>query len=441
MKQQIQSLFNKNNPKLTILNVAYLLFLTAFLFNLIKSLVIYAPYDSFTIGEFLINYQGGFVRRGLLGEILYFFVKHFNINIILTIKIISFICFSAVSLFFIKSFIKKGYTLYILPLCFFMGAIVLNSPAASIIKKDCLMICFLIIILWIFNKNNLSEILKILLINLFAITIILTHEVFALISLPMLFLLFSNKFKEKGFFKSIVFSGISLLPSILVFLFVLFMHGNQEISEAIWNSWTTILNLPQSKANYLSAIASIGWDSKWTYTNHLRLNFLDISDSISVFVFSCVIFPTIYYIVTNSLLVFRKNENDYTNLNKNSFSSILIFQLVCLTPLLTILSCDYNRIIFYWISSSFVIFILCDIEQIIPPFYARFINFINKNLSAILRPTKTSIVFLMMFIGVSPWSIRLDLVMFSTMIYNIFFTLTHITVVIRKVILLFINLF
>ena len=29
--------------------------------------------DSWTIGEWLINYEGGFVRRGLLGEALYLF--------------------------------------------------------------------------------------------------------------------------------------------------------------------------------------------------------------------------------------------------------------------------------------------------------------------------------------------------------------------------------
>ena len=37
-------------------------------------------YDSWTIGEWLINYQGGFVRRGLSGETIYFLSNSLKIS-------------------------------------------------------------------------------------------------------------------------------------------------------------------------------------------------------------------------------------------------------------------------------------------------------------------------------------------------------------------------
>jgi hypothetical protein len=57
------------------------------------------------------------------------------------------------------------------------------------IRKDSLMIGFFIIILLIYQWQKIPLILKIFLINLMAILIILTHEVFAFFSLPILFLL------------------------------------------------------------------------------------------------------------------------------------------------------------------------------------------------------------------------------------------------------------
>ena len=46
-------------------------------------------YDSWTIGEWLINYQGGFVRRGLSGETIYFLSNSLKIS---PIFLIWFIC-------------------------------------------------------------------------------------------------------------------------------------------------------------------------------------------------------------------------------------------------------------------------------------------------------------------------------------------------------------
>ena len=52
--------------------------------------------DSWQYGEWLINYQSGFVRRGLIGEFLYLLSKIFNSNLQVT-----FILFLSAIVFFI----------------------------------------------------------------------------------------------------------------------------------------------------------------------------------------------------------------------------------------------------------------------------------------------------------------------------------------------------
>jgi hypothetical protein len=67
---------------------------------------------------------------------------------------------------------------------------------------------------------------------------------------------------------------------------------------------------------------------------------------------------------------------------------------------------------------------LDKIEKLFPPVYIHFIERINGYLLKILVPTKTSLVFLMMFIGISGSSFFVDQIYYDTMIYNILYILS-----------------
>ena len=444
MKQMLHQHFNTHNPKLMLLNSAYFLMWVALCARLISTL--FAPYgllSTFGVGtwnitEFLINYQGGFVRRGLMGEILFFFAKNFNINVVWTIKIFCLICCLAVFIFFIKSFLKKGYPLYILPLCFFLGGIIL---ANNWIRKDYLFFCFFIPILWFYNKNNLSILIKFLIINILFVFIVLCHEIIGFFALPILFLLIFNQYKRKGNLQAVAISSLCLLPSIVAFFLVILMHGNYETAQAIWDSWHVITNQVSSKVDLWNAtsVSAIAWSSKWVVAFHLKSNFLADDQSIFSSLVWVIILPVVYYITTNTLLVFRKVENDFTNQHKTVLSSVLIFQLLCLSPVFAVLSNDYIRIYFYWITSSFSIFLLIPIEKIEKLFPAGFIHvveYINNMLANILRPSKTTLVFLMMFIGISGCGFALELgFLKTTMLYNVLWVLSKPLLILRDFLL------
>ena len=429
MKQTLSSLFDRNNPKQMLLNGIFVLFLISLLSRIVLQLFSMAnyggtkDYEDWLISEFLINYQGGFVRRGLMGEILFFFAKHFNIDVVWTIKIFCLVCFVSVCIFFVKSFLKKGYSLYILPLCFFLSG---NILFAGWIRKDCLFFCFFIPILWLYHKSNLSIMIKLLLINVLSVFIILSHEVFAFFALPILFLLFFNQYKSKGILLSVVLSLLCLLPSIFAFFLVFRMHGNPEIAQAIWDSWMAILN--QETSNIGKAVDAISWSSKSTFALHLKGNFLSVDQRVLSLLIWVITFPVVYYISTNALLAFRKNENDFTNRHKTVLSSVLIFQLLCLSPVFVVLSCDYLRVFFYWITSSFTVFLLIpidEIEKLFPAVFVHLVKRINKMLTNILQPSKTTLFFLMIFIGIANSSFTIEMAYKATVIYNVLVLLSQ----------------
>ena len=422
MRTKLHAIIQKNNLKQTILYAAFILYTISLLGRFIREFILTQEYEDWFLSEFLINYQNGFVRRGLFGEILFFFARNFNINLELTIKIVCLICVVFVCVFFVRAFLKKGYSLYILPLCFFLGGNIIANP----IRKDFLFICFFISILWIYSKDNLSMSIKVIIINILALFIILSHEVFAFFVLPILFLLFFNKNIKKGILQSISLSFTLLLPSILAFLSTLYFHGNSETPQIIWDSWVPFINQETSKIG--KAVSALGWSSSETFKLHFKLNFLYIDNYIlSIWVW-IITFPIIYYIATNALIVFKKNEAIFTNKDKIILSSILVFQLLCLLPLFTILSANYIRIIFYWITSSFVIFLLIpvnEIEKLFPTIFVSVIKYINDFLIFIIRPSKTILIFLMLFIGISPVICVFEVALRTTMFYNILLLLSQ----------------
>jgi hypothetical protein len=432
MKQKIQSLFNKSNIKNTLFNSVFFLVLLSSIYRFANQLLITHGYDSWAISEFLINYQGGFVRRGLLGEILFLFAQNFDINVEWTVKTCALICFFFVCLFFVKAFLKNGYTLYILPLCYFLG---MGTFYSFWIRKDYLMILFFIVILWTY-KSKLSTPIKIFLINILAIAIILIHESFAFFALPFLFLLFFNEYKK------ISISALLLLPSAITFLLTLSYHGDLKTVQTIWNSWVATGNFKVSRLDMFShgSLSALSWPGKWTFIEHFKINFLTKDLNVLSAVFWCIAVPDVYYISSNALLVFRKNENAFTIKDKTNLSSILIFQLICLLPFFLALSCDLGRVLFYWTTSSFVIFLIIPkdkIEKIFPTFFVGFIERINIGLTHILSPTKTTIALLMLMLGIPIEGFSFQRAIETSLTYNSLWTLSYFLATLKKIVFMF----
>lgn len=73
-------------------------------------------YGSFEISEWLVNYQGGFVRRGICGELIYQLYQIHPFDIIMFIKGICSVSSILLLILLLNIFKREGWSIAILPL-------------------------------------------------------------------------------------------------------------------------------------------------------------------------------------------------------------------------------------------------------------------------------------------------------------------------------------
>ena len=174
------------------LNIAMVIYGAIFGYRFIQQLFIKYKYQHPGISELLINYEGGFVRRGAFGQLLFEICSYFELSpypIILTLYIFSFVF---VILFFLYMLIKKELSLYLMPMAFFACGFV--TDGGSWIRKDCMMLAGLIFTLIAFKKSKRMS-SKILWVNSITMLMTLNHEAYLFFSVPVIFLIFSSQFK------------------------------------------------------------------------------------------------------------------------------------------------------------------------------------------------------------------------------------------------------
>ena len=312
-------------------------------------------YDSWTIGEWLINYQGGFVRRGLLGETIYFLSNSLKIS---PIFLIWFICifsyFLLIKLIFNEAKNKVSKVFLLSP-----GVLLAPIIGDFLIRKDILLMLIFLIILKICKHNDPN----ILILNVLNILGILIHESFAIYTFPIEIIILNIKPDLKNKNKIFIFN---ILPSFLVFALCLIFKGDSDQAKAIHQSWTNISNLfPFETINSevpLGAINAIGWE----INNAIELIFISLRN------FENFVWVPLGWLLTVTFLaIFFLGDQLGRDIKIKSF--ILTVQFVPFS-LLCFSGWDYGRWIFIWIFSSIIIYSLFGEEF-------NSLNFIKKKLN------------------------------------------------------------
>lgn len=323
-------------------NICYTLYFSAFKVS-----------NSFGITEFLINYQGGFVRRGLLGEILYLLETQLNIDISIVIGFIC--CISAFTLLSILIYlcIKKDVCWWIIPLSF-------SFCGLEMIRKDCL--CFLIVIalIYVLKQQFKKTSIKIITLCLLSFLLLNLHEAFFFVIIP--FLTYYILYLDKQFY-SYKEKLICVMPIWLMFFILCNFHGDSRTVEAISSSWNEIYPcIPKvGDANWsdMTSIAAIGWNSVDTIRYHLNIMYFNNlwRFSPSGYVVLPIVYFLIYFITTRLICKFCNNGDTKSESNP-SLSLLMIFQFISLSPMFFGLSCDTLRICSYWVLSTILIYMV-----------------------------------------------------------------------------------
>lgn len=327
--------------------------------------------SSWGITEYMVNYQGGFVRRGLVGELLY------QLSLVIPqvdprwyMVLISGGSLGLVLCFFISKFRAHGLCWWILPLN------VCLMGAYDLIRKDFLCAMLVIWMLQLFAQNWRGPVRCGIVMLLLAISLNVHECIFFMIG-PILMLLF---LQDKGMSIICRICG-SLLP-VAMMVWVCLHKGDAAVAEKIWNSWGGIADafndgIPKG------TIASIGWDTKYALEYHVKENFL----TRSLFAYGWYSKPILWCVVLiftlNILFLHRRSEKLSISADVHRMLGILVFQFISLLPMFTVLSCDSSRICFYWLVSSFAVYFCIPAEVLnnaFPSFYKKLMSRLQRGI-------------------------------------------------------------
>ena len=319
--------------------------------------------NSWTVGEWLISYAGGFVRRGLPGELIHFISNRYSLSPILlvwTFSVLSLLCLIALILYFCKNSFEKS---------FLLSQLIILAPISEdyLVRKDTLIVFLYglcLLILKFLYKERLGKISCILGVNLFSIIAILSHESFGIWALPsLIFILYLfERSKKRDRIKSFFLALLNLIPALLSFLLCWVFKGDINQSQTIHQSWQALSHILPSTGSLETfepsgAIAAIGYESSRVYSSTLISQF-----NLSVFWHPGMWLLTIFLTMRLFIGINKKP-------NQEAKRFVLCYQLIAFLPMF--LFVDIGRWIFMWLSSSALFFSF--LENIFG------VNFIIKN--------------------------------------------------------------
>ena len=297
-----------------------------------------------TIGEWLISYSGGFVRRGISGTILFQISKYLNIEpkfIIFLICIIAYAYFAFIILNFCRNKFDKS---------FLLSPFILSGPIIGnyLLKKDIFLVCIfglnLFILNFLFKQKIKYKLISFLFTNILSIFAILTHEAYFFIAVPILFTILFFEFDNinKLDMRKISFYFLLISPTIFCFFITLIFKGSLVEASKIISSWRELIYLFPSleELSLNGAIESLGWTTRLGLTKSYN-TFFDVS----FFAWHPLAWLITIYLGANLFIGKHEKELIYSK------RTIVFFQFLSISPLF-FLGNDFGRWIFLWISSS-----------------------------------------------------------------------------------------
>ena len=327
-----------------------------YLVGITVSIIIFNFYNftkELSIGQYsdwLINYQGGFVRRGLIGEFLY------QIHSILSIRldILIFLTVSLLYIFFYKNFLTiiktlKYHFLNLLivfsPLSFFWP--VMEEKASG--RKGVLYLFLLTVTALQIKKINFYK--QKYLIIFFSAIVVFSHTGF-LFLLPffLLVLVFSNKNKK---FKIVLKEMLIIISSWLLFLIILINNTivEQEQIELICNSVAKFVRKDCTTIGYISTLS-------WS----LELN-LELKKSLWMREYYNLFFSIAFLVSFLPLLIILYNSKF---VNYKTINVVFFYVLFLLSTFpLYYLGVDYGRYLHLTYMSSIIVYAIALRNKVI----------------------------------------------------------------------------
>jgi hypothetical protein len=318
--------------------------LIAFYFSVLGNWLHYEAHNSTTMGDWLINYQGGFIRRGFLGECVYQLSIYSKWSAGLIVFYLQLIFYFSFFIFTYLSILKQKqlYSHWLLIFSPFIFYFQVLDPQGGF-RKEIIIFSILAFTVWAANKFNPKRFEVIIyFILLFYPLVILSHEMLA-ICLPYILIIYFLKvpLTKKRLLYLIALSSIS----ILTFLACINDHG--------------------SSSNIISIMKSLDIVGYEIYDDGGAIHWLDRS---TAYTFNDVkyhiensSFLTIYFFCSLlSLLAFIPLFQKIRQFLKNKIVLVLLVIVFVGLIALCAVAFDWGRYIYIQLVSLFLITLVID---------------------------------------------------------------------------------
>ncbi|NOQ64671.1 MAG: hypothetical protein GQ582_09190 [Methyloprofundus sp.] len=305
----------------------------------------YLKYDGWSIGDWLINYQGGFIRRGFLGEFFYQVSIYTHINPGFYVLLLQIFLY-AIILYFSYCLLKNDKNLLSYIFLIFSPYIftfhIYNDYGG--IRKEIIFVAILVFIVYLANLKDDKVFEKYFYrILLFYPLVILTHEMLA-VFLPYIIAAYVIKNNGLTIEKSINI-GLLLIPSIVSFIAVLYYSGNSLQVDEIFNSL--------AKANYPVEGGAIDWLDKGVSFGISALDHTLIDLSISDFLIMVLVSFIAYIPIYKKVSIIIKNKPAFGLVMTSIVGSLVLF----------FIAIDWGRFLYVHLIAFFLLSLLIESDE------------------------------------------------------------------------------
>ena len=343
---------------------------------------------SFHYTELMINFEAGYVRRGLFGQLLYWFLGATGLDPFYMIQAICILAYLAIVVYMLVKFRQQHFCWWILVSPLLLG------HTWTMIRKDYLMLLTVLIVVALLRRERPGpwRVIAAIACSLFAQML---HEVYFFWGTPVLLLiLYSRPDTRRYTIWAAVLSALCFMQACL-------FHGSLEKAHGIVESWQRLEGPDFIEYRSFNAIGAIGWDTKNTFIEHFTLNFH--SDTIGWWAFplQSLYWLAIYYLVINFPFTFRGDNSDVPDSQKTAMSALYMIISVTMLPVFLILSCDYDRLYMYMVMSVYITMVTLQPErfrELLPKRIMRFASRFNAAIDRVVKPRKWLLVVMLFFV-------------------------------------------
>ena len=328
-------------------NILTIYFIAIICFVAIYSFVYIPDYETYEISDWMINYEGGFVRRGLIGQCLLWANHIHSFDIRYTIVFIEAFFYVLFLYLIFKIFNKYKWSL--------LGAmfpIVCSTTSLTVYRRDFMMLCLCYLSYKLFFRYLKDNRINSLIISIMIMSVSITiYEPIFFVMVPVLVLQYWNKKKN---IKNSLF--IFLIPILCMVLSCIFRGTDNQVND-IWQSWLPYLSqyVDIQNENIGFAIQFLGLTNQEVFSLHYECTFRD-NMPLWTIITLIIVFSLAYFLCTYVPSLYREGKRLCENIDKYEISKILLFQLFIQLPIFTLLSCDYGRTIPMSLYTSLFIF-------------------------------------------------------------------------------------